>query len=424
MRILWVKSGGLVPIDHGGKIRSFQIAKVLAGKHDVSLFTFDQAANRDAHNELKGIFANVIFVPLRVPGQKSIGEYVAYAKNLFSSRPYSEGKYCQPHIARSLREHLLQKSYDVILCDFLLTAGVIPWDLPGIKVLFTHNIEARIWRRHFQVARNPLWKLACYREFRTMENMERRYLRLADHVLAVSEADRADFSAVIDDGKISVVQTGVDSEYYQPIPGLEEPNNLVFTGSMDWMPNEDGIIHFIKEILPLIRKEISAAKLWVVGRRPSEKLQRVAEHSPGVTVTGRVEDIRPFMAKASVYVVPLQVGGGTRLKIFEAMGMGKAIVSTTIGAEGLPVMPGRDIILADRTEDFAREVIALLRDATRRRELGSSARWLVEENYTWKAVGEKLGENLTSLARRLQSVSGGAVKHNHSAGANTASSEE
>jgi len=414
MRILWVKSGGLVPIDHGGKIRSFQIAKVLASSHDLTLFTFDEASNEAAHRELKGIFSDVIFVPLVVPNRKSFGEYLAYAKNLFSMHPYSERKYCQPHIARKLREHLLQQSYDVIVCDFLLTAGVIPWDLPGLRVLFTHNIEAQIWKRHFQVAQNPIWKAACYREFRTMERMEHHYLNSAEHVLAVSEADREAFATVISKSKISVVPTGVDSEYFRPMPEREEPNTLVFTGSMDWMPNEDGIFYFVREVLPLIREEISDVNLWVVGRRPSAKLRKLAEQIPGLTVTGRVEDIRPYMAKASVYVVPLLVGGGTRLKIFEAMAMGKAVVSTSIGAEGLPVVPGRDIVLADQSKDFADQTVALLRNAAKREELGGSARRLVERNYSWSAVGARLSEDLTNLAQRFQTMSDGGLTLKHS----------
>lgn len=401
MKILWVKSGGLVPLDHGGKIRSFHLAKVLASTHNVTLFTYDQPGNANAHAELKDIFSRVIFVPLSVPEQGSSQEYIDYARNLFSKRPYSERKFCQPHVAQNLREHLSHESYDVVLCDFLLTAGVIPWDLQGLRVLFTHNVEAQIWRRRFQVAKNPIWKAVSYREFRTMSNMEHHYLQAAEHVLAVSEADKNIFSAFIDKDKVSVVPTGVDSDYFRPMRDLEERNTLVFTGSMDWMPNEDGIIHFVSEILPLVRKEVPDVSLWVVGRRPSTKLRKIMDQIPGVTVTGRVEDVRPYMAKASVYVVPLLVGGGTRLKIFEAMGMGKAVVSTSIGAEGLPVIHGKEIVLADLPEEFARQTISLLRSSAKREELGCSARLLVEQNYSWNAVGTRLSEDLTELVEKF-----------------------
>ena len=401
VKILWVKSGGLVPLDHGGRIRSFQLAKILAQVHEVSLFTFYQPVPNDPHAELRNVFSRVLCVPLEVPRQGSPAEYAAYAKNLLSSRPYSVAKYCQSHVARQLREHLKQESYDLIVCDFLLTAGVIPWDFPKPKVIFTHYIEAQIWERHFRIARNPIWKAACYREFLTMRRMERDYLRRSDHVLAVSEPDRDFFAGFVDRSKISVVPTGVDVDYFRPKPELEERDALVFTGSMDWLANEDGIVYFMDKVLPIIRQHVSDAKLWVVGRRPSSRLERLAKNISGVRLTGTVADIRPYMAKASVYVVPLLVGGGTRLKIFEAMAMGKAIVSTSIGAEGLPVAPGENILLADTAEDFARQVVALLRSQARREDLGRLARQLVERNYSWNSVGSDLSETLTSLVSSL-----------------------
>jgi glycosyltransferase involved in cell wall biosynthesis len=276
---------------------------------------------------------------------------------------------------------------------------VIPWDLPGPKVLFTHNVEAQIWERHFHVARNPVWKAACYREFRMMESMEHDYLRRAYHVLAVSEVDRDAFARFVDPAKISVIPTGVDVDYFRPAPEMEQPNTLVFTGSMDWMPNEDGIFYFAERILPLIRNEIPETVLWVVGRKPSSRLLKLADRDPRVKVTGTVPDIRPHIAKASVYVVPLLVGGGTRLKIFEAMAMSKAVVSTSIGAEGLPVVSGQNILLADEPQEFARQVVALLRNSARRNDLGRCARMLVEQNHSWNSIGKYLSSALSQVVR-------------------------
>jgi sugar transferase (PEP-CTERM/EpsH1 system associated) len=398
VRILWVKSGGLVPLDHGGRIRSFHLASILAQTHDVSLFTFYPPTPDDTHAELRRIFSDVVCVPLRLPVQNSVAEYLTYGKNLFSMRPYSATKYCQPHVAEELRKHLQEKSYDIIICDFLLTAAVIPWDLPGPRVLFTHNVEAQIWERHFQIARNPVWKAACYREFRTIARMERFYLQQSEHVLAVSDADRESFSSFLHPSRISVIPTGVDVDYFQPAPEMEEQNTLVFTGSMDWLPNEDGISYFVEKILPLVRQQVPDAVLWVVGRRPSAQLEKISERDPNVKVTGRVDDIRPYMAKASVYVVPLLVGGGTRLKIFEAMAMGKAIVSTTIGAEGLPIESGKNIVLADEAEAFAAQIINLLRNSAKRYDLGCAARQLVEERYSWNSVGQELIRILNQVA--------------------------
>lgn len=387
-----------MPLDHGGRIRSFNLAKELARIHEVSVFTFYEPVLKDAHAGLKNIFANVMSVSLSIPPKNGPAEFVGYAKNLFSSRPYSVTKFCQPQVARELRKHLEKESYDVILCDFLLTAGVVPWDLPGPRVLFTHNVEAQIWQRHFEIARNPIWKAVCYREFRTMARMEQEYLRRADHVLAVSEADRQIFSSDLDETRISVIPTGVDADYFRPAPEMEQANALVFTGSMDWLANEDGILYFAEKILPIVRKEAPESELWVVGRRPSRNLLGLMDRVAGIKVTGTVEDIRPYIGKASVYVVPLLVGGGTRLKIFEAMAMGKAIVSTSIGAEGLSVVNAEHISLADDAEEFARQIIILLKQPERRAQLGEAARRLVEKSYSWRSVGQQLSDVLVRVS--------------------------
>jgi sugar transferase (PEP-CTERM/EpsH1 system associated) len=404
MKILWVKSGGLLPLDHGGRIRSFNLAKELAKSHEVSIFTFYPPTPDDPQDQLKQIFSQVHSVPITLPQQRGAGEYVAYAKNILSGLPYSVTKYCQPHVTALLRKHLLAESYDLIVCDFLLTAQVIPWDLPGSRVLFTHNVETQIWERLFRVARNPIWRAVCYREYRTMQRMELRYLQRSDHVLAVSETDANFFERILDPSNISVIPTGVDVEYFRPTPEKEEANALVFTGSMDWLANEDGILYFMREILPRIRQEIPDATLWVVGRRPSKKLIQAASELRGIEVTGTVEDIRPYIAKASVYIVPLLVGGGTRLKIFEAMAMGRAIVSTSIGAEGLPAVSGKHLLLADQPEEFARQVVELLRDTKRRKELGERARSLVEQNYSWQSVGNLLSDVLRNVSEKSLSA--------------------
>ncbi len=278
-----------------------------------------------------------------------------YGARLLSSEPYGVTKYCRPEVRRQLRELLKQETYDVILCDFIAAAGVIPWDFRTPKVLFTHNVEATIWRRHYEVASNPIWKAISWGEWKKMEAAELRYLRLADRVLTVSETDLDAFAAVVDRGKLTVIPTGVDVEFFQPMPADVVPNSLVFTGSMDWLPNEDAIFYFADTILPLIRQRCPDITLEVVGRNPSRKLQALAER------------------------------------------VGKAAVSTSVGAEGLPVHSGENILLADTPQDFAAAVMSLLGNPVARKRMGSAARILVQENYSWTKVAE-------DFARTLQEV--------------------
>lgn len=400
MRILWVKAGGLVPPDTGGKIRSYNILRQLAKHHAVTLFSFHAAHDNDAHAELGRIFQRVVLVPLDLPATKSAGESLDYSVHLFSREPYNLTKYCRPVVRNKLRALLQEETYDVLLCDFLAAAGAIPWDLPCPKVLFAHNVEAIIWQRHYEVARNPLWKALSWREWKRMEAAERRYLQKADHIIAVSENDRAAFAKFLGPQKLSVILTGADTEFFQPSQENEIPNSLVFTGSMDWLPNEDGIFYFADKIFPLIRRQTPNVTLCVVGRKPSRRLQDLASRTPDIQLTGWVEDVRPYLAKSAVCIVPLRIGGGTRLKIFEAMSMAKAIVSTSIGAEGLPVENGKHLLVADDPESFAQSTLQLLSIASQRAQIGCAARRLVEENYSWAKVSKGFAEVLENVVKR------------------------
>ena len=388
MKILWVKAGGLVPPDTGGKIRSYNILRELARQHSVTFFSFYSAHENDLHPGLESLFDRVVCLPLNLPAPKSLAEMRDYGIRLLSSQPYGITKYCRSEVRRKLRALLGQETYDVILCDFIFAAGVIPWDWPTPKVLFTHNVEATIWRRHYEVATNPIWRAISWQECRKMEAAEVQYIRLADRVLTVSETDRDAFGHFVDPAKLTVVPTGVDVDYFQPMSVEEITNSLVFTGSMDWLPNEDAILYFADAILPLIKQQCPEVALEVVGRNPSRKLQALAERVKCMRLTGWVEDTRPFVARGSICIVPLRIGGGTRIKIFEAMAMSKAIVSTSVGAEGLPVRAGENILLADTPDDFARAVLALLRDPNERTRLGRSARALVQEKYSWPRAAE------------------------------------
>ena len=243
--------------------------------------------------------------------------------------------------------------------------------------MFTHNVEAEIWRRHSET-RTGLARRLYRRQHLRMLRYERRALEQFDGVLVVSDADRKTFARLYPGAirpDMHIVSTGVDTEFFSPAPAESSGRGLVFTGSMDWLPNEDAVSYFCREILPRIRTDEPEATFTVVGRAPTPAVRRLAaEHR--ITVTGRVDDVRPYVSDAAVYVVPLRIGGGTRLKIFEAMAMGKAVVSTTVGAEGLPVENGEHLLLADEPHVFARSVVRLLRDrrsAPRARSGGADA---------------------------------------------------
>jgi polysaccharide biosynthesis protein PslH len=403
LKILWVKAGGIYPPNVGGRIRSYRILQALSRRHKITLFTFYAATHDDLHSEVKQEFDRVVCMPLEISTRRSLSEAVRYLRYLSSPLPYTVSKFCRPEVTQRLHELVVEEKPDVIVCDFVIAAEPIPWTAASPKILFTHNVETEIWRRHYKLTQNPFWKAICWRECRAMERFERHYLTMADHVLTVSESDRNVFAQMIDSSRITVIPTGVDSDYFSPSPLQEEPNTLVFSGAMDWMPNEDAIVYFLRQIFPHIRRQIPNASLCVVGRDPSRGLIEISAGQRGIEITGRVDDIRPFVHRAAVYVVPLRVAGGTRLKIFEAMAMGKAVVSTKIGAEGLPIHPGQDILIADDPREFADTAVRLLKDAGLRARIGGAARELVERGYSWSSVVKPFESVLEDLVGTVKS---------------------
>ena len=286
---------------------------------------------------------------------------------------------------------------DVCVADFLAAAPSVPLGGRVPTLLFQHNVEHQIWKRLAQTERRPLRRALLEIEWRKTRRYEARACARASLTVAVSEPDRAMLAELAPDARIHAVPTGVDTAYFAPGAAPEIPHRLVFTGSMDWYPNEDAVMQFLDAVLPAIRRAVPGVSLTVVGRSPSARL-RAAAKAADVRVTGTVADVRPHVAEAAVCVVPLRVGGGTRLKIFEALSMAKAVVSTAVGAEGLPLVPGEHYLCADEPADFARAVIALLRDPARRRRLGAAGRDLVQARYAWATVTRAFEKRIEEAA--------------------------
>jgi glycosyltransferase involved in cell wall biosynthesis len=385
MRILWVKMGGLWPPTAGGRIRSVETLSWLARRHEVTLLTTHGPS--DDHAALARRLpagAHVISMPFAAPRVGSAGFALTLAGSWPSRLPVDLWKWQVAAVRNKARALIDRGVVDVCVADFLVSCPNVPRSRVPL-VLFEHNVEHQIWERLAALERRPLRRALLAIEAWKMRNAERRACEAADLVVAVSEEDRARLAALAPGSRCVATPTGVDTEYFRPGARPEVPNRLVFTGSMDWFPNEDAIVFFGEQILPRIRAELPDVSVTVVGRNPGARLRERAERA-GMTVTGTVDDVRPFIDDASLYIVPLRAGGGTRLKIFEALAMGKAVVSTTVGAEGLAVTPGRDVVIADRPDDFARAVTALLRDPARRQALGRAGRQLVQSRHSWEQV--------------------------------------
>jgi polysaccharide biosynthesis protein PslH len=385
MRVLWVKVGGLWPPDTGGRIRSFRMLQELSRRHRVTLLTTHRSP--EECRELIAALPNcekVDSVPHFTPKAGTAGFAAVLARSWLSSLPVDVLRWRSRTLRRKVREELASGAMDLCVSDFLVSFGNLPRRSRVPLVLFEHNVEHLIWKRLADNEPSRLKRALLQVEWRKMRRYEARSCRVARRTIAVSDHDRALLSADAGDADFRVIPTGVDTSFYRPSGVREDPMKLVFTGSMDWYPNEDGVLDFLESSFPLIRREAPRVSLSVVGRNPSARLKAAA--SAGIDVTGTVGDIRPYVAEAAVFVVPLRMGSGTRLKIFEALAMGKAVVSTSVGAEGLPLVPGEHYLRADHPADFAREVSSLLKDPERRKKLGAAGRSLVEKRFGWTQV--------------------------------------
>lgn len=397
MKILWVKAGKILPVDTGGKIRSYNLLRQLAARHETVLLSYYGGARDESYESaVAEHLPGAVTVHTGAP-ESFAREGLEYVLRLPSSAPYSVRKYASPEVKRLVREWDAARRFDVAVCDFLSASMNFHAETRTPTILFQHNVESALWQRQARHAPDVFRGVVFKIEAAKMARYERDAVRRFRHVIAVSENDRELMSAMTDASHITVVPTGVDIKKYssgdEAASEGKSPDGalVVFLGSMDWEPNIDGVEYFCREVWPGVLKSVPEARFRVVGRDPHPRVRRLASET--VEVTGTVPSVVEHLREADVVVVPLRVGGGTRLKIFEAMATGKAVVSTTIGAEGLDVTHGEDILLADDAGSFAESVTSLLRDAARREALGSAAAALAAR-YDWSVIARRFEDVL------------------------------
>ena len=403
MRILWVKADKLLPVQNGGNIRTFHVLRYLSSRHELTFYSYyagtpDLDYERELQRQLPGAVA--ICTGKRELGGAARG--FDYFAHLNAHAPYAVSRFAHSPVQKQIHKWFREGRFDVAVCDFLDAAINFPGNLNIPSVLFQHNVESEIWRRHAATAGNPMKKMLYGMEFRKMLSYERAAVCKFHHVIAVSENDRALMMRWVDGDCVTVVPTGVDLTQYRPAqPNPKASNPLItFVGAMDWDPNVDGVEYFCQEVWPLILGKVPHARFRIVGRNPDRRVQKWSSDS--IEITGRVPSVVEHLHESAVVIVPLRIGGGTRLKIYEAMATAKAVVSTSIGAEGLDVHHGQDIILADDPASFAQAVIKLLQDPDLRRRYENAAAQTAAR-YDWPAIGECF-ESVLRLAAGKESL--------------------
>jgi polysaccharide biosynthesis protein PslH len=384
-RILFVTSRLPFPPTEGHQLRAWHLLQAAARDHQVTLLSLRRPDEQPLPEPLPGIALEAVH-QIDLPDLKRPHHAARLGLCwLISRRTLLDLRY-RPLALQRCFDRLVQDA-DLVHLDILAVAGLIervPSDIP--TVLNEHNVESLLAAKRVEIETHHMRRLLHRLRNGGLERFERTACARASRVLACSDNDAERLQALAPDARLSVVPNGVDLASFRPgRPGHEQGGSLVFVGHMDWFPNRDGIDYFIAEILPLL-SERPDLQLEVIGRNPTPASQA----AKGVSFAGFVDDLQARVQRAAVFIVPLRAGSGTRLKILEAMAMGKAIVSTRIGAEGIGLVDGDSALLADTAAQFAAAIGRLLDDPELRHRLGGRARELAEKHYGWTVIGERL----------------------------------
>lgn len=406
MKILWVSHFVPWPPKGGNLQRSYHLIRSLSQEADIDLIAFHRRASL-ANSDLKGaekalreVCRDVEIFP--IPNERSRVAFVSgLARNLFQKLPYTVMELRSAPFLKRIRERLEAGSYDAVhfdtidLAEYRTHAEGIP------SVLNHHNIESLLFRTRAPREKNALAGLYLKLQSKKLERFETKWYEQFERNLFVSESDRKRVETLCPTVTTEVIPNGVDISYYTP--GREGgKKHLVWVGGLGWFPNRDGVAYLVDTIWPRIRERHPDAVLDLIGSAPARLRPRGAS-ADGVRFHGFVDDLRPLVERAWLSLVPLRIGSGTRLKILDAMAMGKCVVSTSIGCEGIEATHGREIFVADTTDSFVEEVDTLLGDRERREAAGAGARALAETLYSWNVIGE----NFLRLYRGLIESTGG-----------------
>ncbi len=398
MKILHIFPYLPTPPTFGGALRVYHILKHLSRHYEVSVAGFSEFGDmekfRASFPELDGKmhFVNRKRVKYRTALQ-------LYSQ--FTSHSYWYNWAQSPKLKSQIQSLLDKKDFDIVQAEFA-SMGHFDLQTDAVRVLDAHNVEYDNFRRMSTLEWSGLRKRFYQREYEKSFGEEIAAFKRQDALFVTSKRDGELIRKDVPKIPQFVIPNGVDTSYFTPGDEDEEPFSIVFTGAMSYVPNHDGMIYFLDDIFPIIKKRIPAAKVYIVGSNPPEMLLK--RQSDSIIVTGFVDDVRPYVDRASVFVVPLRMGSGTRLKVVEALSMRKPVVSTSIGCEGIEVEDGEHIIIRDDPGLFAEEVIRLVQNKKISKQLVDRGYDLVKQKYDWQVIGESIDEAYQVLTNKMQMV--------------------
>jgi glycosyltransferase involved in cell wall biosynthesis len=391
------------PLNSGKRIRTLNLLQRLASRHHITYICHrnaDPVEARTAEAHLRDCGIEPIVVERAVPRKTGVGFYARLAANLFSPLPYSVATHTSAALSRAIRDHAAAQHVDVWHCEWTPYAEALRV-LPNARwLVVAHNVESLIWQRYHETERHPLKRWYIRRQWRKFMRFERWALSAAACAVAVSPEDAArmrdDFAAK----RVAVVDNGVDISHFQPAGEGRISGQILFLGSLDWRPNLDAVRLLVDQIFPEVRKRETSARLCIVGRNPPEWLRRETILRPGVELHANPTDVRPYLRTSAVMAVPLRIGGGSRLKILEALACGLPVVSTRIGAEGLALVPGRHLDVVDECGGMANALVHCLREPARANAMAEEGRRVVAGRYDWSVLADKLERVWWDCAQR------------------------
>jgi len=388
MRVMVLTAKTIWPLLGGAEIRNFSLLKETARHHDVTLVSFLLGRDdRDHFDGLEPHCRRIVGIDLVRPQWKRMSK--AMGSLLGGSRPFIISDYYQRRMEETVARVVEEDQIDVIHAHFLHVGQYAAQKGRAAFVYDAHNLEHVLWDRFSTIQTNPLMRIFARSQLPKFVEWQQRVARHSEKIVTLSDVDRDEFLRIAPDADVTTVPNGADVEYFHPLEHIaEEENAIIYFANFGWPPQDDAAIYFHNDIFPAIRREIPGAKLYLVGKTPPESVRALA--GDDVVVTGFVEDIREYIARAAVVVLPLRVGAGTKHRAYQALSMEKPLVTTSVGAEGIALEHSRTAMITDDAGEFARHTIDLLRDPERRREMGHAGRRLVVDHYTWRANYEKL----------------------------------
>jgi glycosyltransferase involved in cell wall biosynthesis len=392
MNVVIVDGDVSYPPTSGKRLRTLNLLLPLARRHRVTYLARCHGGPAEARRAaafLGDHGVEGVFVEHPLPRKSGPLFYLRLAANLLSPLPYSAAIHTSAPMRRAVEELAARRQVDVWQFEWPAYLAAARGLRGARKVLIAHNVDSLIWRRYSETARNPLKRWYVRGQQRKFERFERRAFAEADRVVAVSADDAALIRGPFGQPNVDVVENGVDTAFFGAVEPCREPGRVLFLGALDWRPNLDGLGVLLDRVWPQLRAREPGARLDVVGRSPPESLRRRLAATPGAELHADVADVRPFLARASVLAVPLRIGGGSRLKILEALACALPVISTCVGAEGLALRDGEELTLAE-PERMADALAACLRDPGPARQQAQRGRRVVLERYDWGALADKL----------------------------------